>query len=169
MNSPFPSFYEHFCKEGEKLDFDKVSDSGAREEMETGSQRDTRKGKGRFDLIPAYAIERIAKHYENGAEKYGNNNWVKGQKLSRYMDSTLRHINKWMQGCDEEDHLAAAAWNLISIICTQFWIKAGLCDPSLDDRFEVFPPSNPEHMYEFQKRNNMPHTQISAHNTKKEL
>ena len=135
------------------MEYSEVKDSGKREEMETGSVRDTREGKGRFDLIPAYAIERLAKHYENGAVKYGNNNWVKGQKVSRYIDSAKRHISKWEQGFDEEDHLSAAVWNIIAVICTQMWITIGLLPKELDDRFEVFPPTNPEKVEEF--RNNL--------------
>lgn len=63
--------------------FNEVKDSGKRQEFQTGSIRDTREGKGRYDLLPPHAIFRLAKHFENGAKKYGDRNWEKGQPLSR--------------------------------------------------------------------------------------
>lgn len=102
-----------------KVGYAGVTDSGEREEFQTGSVRDTRSGKGRYDLLPPIAIRRLAQHYENGARKYGERNWEKGQPLSRYADSALRHIYSWLEEKDEEDHLAAAAWNLLSIIHTE--------------------------------------------------
>ncbi len=71
--------------------YDSVKDSGERREFSTGSVRDVRKGKGRFDLIPPCALLLLAQHYENGAVKYGDRNWEKGQPLSSYVDSMLRH------------------------------------------------------------------------------
>ncbi|HUS51203.1 MAG TPA: dATP/dGTP diphosphohydrolase domain-containing protein, partial [Candidatus Paceibacterota bacterium] len=73
------------------MEFKEVKDSGKRQDFDTGSRRDTRDGKGRYDLLPVRAIKRLAKHYENGAKKYGDRNWEKGQPLSRYLDSALRH------------------------------------------------------------------------------
>ncbi len=96
--------------------YNTVNDSGEREDFETGSRRDTRKGKGRFDLIPAYCIRRLAQHYENGAEKYGDRNWEKGQPSSRYLDSAFRHLINYMEGDRSEDHLMAIVWNIFGIV-----------------------------------------------------
>ena len=68
-----------------------IKDSGVRQDFETGSRRDTRDGKGRYDLLPMRAIQRLARHFEGGAKKYGDRNWEKGQPISRYLDSALRH------------------------------------------------------------------------------
>jgi len=97
-------------------DFNKVKDSGKREAFKTGSKRDTRKGKGRYDLLPPSGVRRLAKHYENGAIKYGDRNWQLGQPSSRYMDSLLRHAFSYLDGKRDEDHLAAIAWNAFGII-----------------------------------------------------
>lgn len=113
--------------------FTAVKDSGQREEMDTGSVRDTREGKGRFDLISPIFLERFAKHTENGAKKYGAMNWTKGQPLSRFMDSALRHLNKFLEGNRDEDHLAAAAWNIQGIIHTEEMIRRGKLPASLAD------------------------------------
>jgi dATP/dGTP diphosphohydrolase, N-terminal len=102
-----------------------VKDSGKRQHFKTGSVRDTDKGKGRFDLIPPYVLARLAQHYENGAAKYTDRNWEKGQPLTRYIDSTLRHITKWLLGDDNEDHLTAAIWNLFAVVNTEREIKEG--------------------------------------------
>ena len=114
-------------------EFYKVQDSGKRQEFETGSRRDTRDGKGRYDLIPPYAIYRLARHYENGSVKYGDNNWLKGQPISRYVDSAMRHLYKYLEGQNDEDHATAAVWNIIAIIQTEEMVKRGVLPKELDD------------------------------------
>ena len=81
-------------------------------------------GKIRHDLIPAWAIEEIAKVYTYGANKYDDNNWWKGMKWSKVMGPLERHYNKWKRGkiVDEESgclHLAMVAWNAIALMCYQ--------------------------------------------------
>jgi hypothetical protein len=117
----------------EKMNFNEVKDSGKRQEWETGSKRDTRDGKGRFDLIPPYPLERLARHYENGAKKYGDHNWLLGQPLSRYLDSAMRHMNKVKMGLTDEDHEIAVAWNMFGYIETKRLIDAGQLPKELDD------------------------------------
>ena len=114
-------------------EFNEVKDSGKREDFNTGSKRDTRQGKGRFDLISPIAEERLAKHYENGAVKYGDRNWEKGQPLTRYLDSAKRHINKLIQGYKDEDHATAVVWNLMAFIHTEEMIERGLLPKELND------------------------------------
>jgi|24BtaG_2_1085350.scaffolds.fasta_scaffold02181_6 hypothetical protein len=52
-----------------------LKDSGKREKMKSGSQRDSREGKGRFDLMPPRAELAVAKIMEAGAIKYNERNW----------------------------------------------------------------------------------------------
>lgn len=99
----------------------------------TGSQRDTRVGKGRYDLLSPIVMERDAKHMENGAVKYGDRNWEKGQPLSRYIDSAMRHIQKFLMGFRDEDHLAAARWNLGALMHTEHMIRRGDLPQTLND------------------------------------
>lgn len=113
--------------------YDSVKDSGARQEFSTGSKRDTNIGKGRYDLLPTMAIARLARHFENGAVKYGDNNWRLGQPLSRYMDSALRHSFKFLEGHRDEDHAIAAAWNLLCLVETQILIEKGILPKELDN------------------------------------
>ena len=53
----------------------------------------------------------VAKHFENGALKYGERNWQKGIPISRYIDSALRHLMKDCACETDEDHAAAFVWN----------------------------------------------------------
>lgn len=99
-----------------RLQWDKVQDSGTRTAFGTGSQRDTQEGKGRYDLIPTSVLHRLAVHYENGAAKYGDNNWQKGQSLAQYYNSAMRHLNAIKDADLSEDHFAAAIWNVAAMI-----------------------------------------------------
>jgi hypothetical protein len=110
-----------------------VKDSGKRQEFSTGSVRDTQEGKGRYDLITPIGLRRLAVHYENGAKKYGDRNWEKGQPLSRYLESAIRHIYTFLEGKRDEDHLAAAAWNVLACIHTEQKIKDDELPEELDD------------------------------------
>ena len=119
--------------------WDKVKDSGEGEKFDTGSLRDSRVGKGRFDLLPFYAIQRLSRVYENGAVKYGDNNWRLGQPCSRYLDSAIRHLFKAGSGWKDEDHFAQAMWNIASIIETQKMIELNKAPKELDDLTEYIP------------------------------
>ena len=110
-----------------------TKDSGEREDFATGSRRDTRVGKGRYDLLPPEGIRRLAQLYERGAEKYGDRNWEKGQPVSRYLDSLLRHTFAVLEGEQTEDHLAAIAWNALGAITTQERVRRGDLPKELDD------------------------------------
>lgn len=110
-----------------------IKDSGVLEEFATRSKRDVREGKGRFDLISPIALERLAQWYEAGAKKYDDRNWEKGQPLSRCLDSARRHLNKHLMGHRDEDHLAAAAWNIFAMIHTEDMVRRGLLPSELDD------------------------------------
>ena len=110
-----------------------LKDSGKREEMPTGSRRDSRAGKGRFDLLPARGLRALAVLFEAGAVKYGDRNWEKGQPLARYLDSGLRHAVSVLQGLTDEDHLRAAAWNFLCALDTRERIAEGLLPAELDD------------------------------------
>lgn len=113
--------------------FNDVRDSGKRQEFETGSVRDTAEGKGRYDLITPIGLRRLAQHYENGAKKYGDRNWELGQPLSRYIDSALRHLYRYLEGDRSEDHMAAVAWNALAYIHTEEKINLGILPAELNN------------------------------------
>ena len=104
-----------------------LKDSGNRREFESGAVRDMQEGKGRCDLLPAVALLRLAKHYENGANKYDDRNWEKGIPISVMVDSAMRHLLKYMDGQTDEDHLVAVAWNILGAM----WMEEKM--PELQD------------------------------------
>ena len=131
------------------MEFNSVKDSGKRQEFETGAKRDIQEGKGRYDLLPgyamrqvagsafhnlsAYAVQRLAKHYENGAVKYGDDNYLRGIPLRRYLDSAIRHMFKVVDGQLDEDHQAASAWNMLGYIETKHRIDIGILPKTLNN------------------------------------
>ena len=90
-----------------------IADSGTRREFDSGAVRDMAEGKGDMASIPWEAILRLSVHYENGAKKYDRWNFRKGIPVSSFIDSACRHLAKYQCGCDDEDHLAAAAFNVL--------------------------------------------------------
>lgn len=115
-------------------EFNSVQSTGKpNETFSTGSKRDSREGKGRYDLLSPLVLRRDAIHMENGAKKYGDRNWEKGQPLSRFLDSAFRHLMKVLEGWKDEDHESAARWNIGAIVHIREMIAAGKMDPELDD------------------------------------
>ena len=60
----------------------------------------------------------VAIHFEEGAKKYGENNWQKGIPVQRYIDSAVRHYLKLLRGDDDEPHNRAFCWNIMCAIWT---------------------------------------------------
>jgi hypothetical protein len=58
----------------------------------------------------------VAKHFEEGAKKYGESNWQKGIPVHCYIDSAVRHYLKWLRGDKDEPHDRAFVWNLMCCI-----------------------------------------------------
>ena len=116
-----------------KIKFDSVKDSDKRQNFKTGSKRDTNEGKPRYDLITPIGLYRLAMHYANGAVKYGDDNWTKGQPLRRYIERSERHIQKLQLGYTDEDHEAAIVWNILAYIHTKTMIKNGDLPKELDN------------------------------------
>ena len=115
------------------LVFDAVKDSGAREQFATGAVRDIQAGKGWPHIIPTTALLRLAKHFQNGAVKYGKNNWQKGIPLSSYLDSAFRHWCAVKDCKQDEDHLSALIWNAACFMETVELIKQGKIPKEIDD------------------------------------
>ena len=71
-------------------------------------------GKPRFDLIPADALEEVAKVYTVGATKYGDRNWEKGLSYGRLFGAIMRHSWRWWRG--EKDDKETKLHHLSSVI-----------------------------------------------------
>ena len=69
-----------------------------------------------YDNCDATMLLEIAKHFEEGAEKYGEDNWQKGLPAKCYINSAIRHYLKWLRGDQDEPHDRAFVWNLMCCI-----------------------------------------------------
>lgn len=74
-----------------------------------------------MDLLPWCALIRVSKHMENSVTSghYPERNWEKGIPMHTMLDSAMRHMAKYMDGWTDEDHLAAAATNLLMALWTE--------------------------------------------------
>lgn len=101
-----------------------LKDSGERAEYSSGMVRDTENGKARFDLLFPLTVPyrfqmmtRFANLMTKGADKYAERNWEKAhttEELERYHSSALRHLIQWLNGEQDEDHAAAAMFNILA-------------------------------------------------------
>lgn len=75
----------------------------------------------------------LAKHFEDGAKKYGDNNWQKGLPVNCYIDSGIRHYLKWRRGDKDEPHDRAFVWNMVCCIweVDHHYVKTEEKTPSL--------------------------------------
>ncbi len=60
----------------------------------------------------------LSKHFEEGAKKYGPDNWQKGIPVHSYIDSAVRHYLKYRAGWTDEPHDRAFVWNLMCCVWT---------------------------------------------------
>ncbi len=78
-------------------------------------------GKLRFDLIPVYPLQEIARVYTIGANKYADRNWEKGMSWGRIFAAMMRHGWAWWSGethdpTDGQHHLASVAWCAMALM-----------------------------------------------------
>lgn len=120
-----------------------LKDSGERREFTTGAVRDRGQAKGLPCLRAIHALHRYDLHNEKGAAKYAARNWEKGIPLSEFLNSAYRHLDKLLAGYTDEDHAAAALWNIIHFIETEHRIKHNILPPELDDMPHTFKGKEP--------------------------
>lgn len=111
-----------------------LRDTGNRTDLGTGAMKDVSlKENGDFSLLSPFSQFRLARHFAAGAMKYSARNWEKGIPFSRFIDSALRHITKYQLGWRDEDHLAAALWNIHCLIHTEEMVRVGALPVTLSD------------------------------------
>lgn len=89
--------------------------------------------KNKMELLPPFALEKIAEIFSFGSIKYNAWNWSNGLKYSRLYGSLMRHMNAWYRGelTDPESnksHLYHAGCNIMMLIEMEEFRK------DLDDR-----------------------------------
>lgn len=70
-----------------------------------------------FDNLETLCLE-AARQFEDGANKYGENNWRKGIPVRCFIDSGMRHYLKFKRGDVDEPHDRAFAWNIMCAMWT---------------------------------------------------
>lgn len=93
-------------------------------------------GKIPMELLPAPALEEIARVLQFGAKKYAAWNWAKGFGWTRLAGAALRHLFAWVNGEDRDpesglSHLAHAG------CCILFLITHERCGLGTDDRHRL--------------------------------
>jgi hypothetical protein len=89
------------------------------EDKDKGKRFNT--GKSRHDLLPAFAVEQMARVFTKGAEKYAERNWERGMKWSKALASLKRHVNAFERGEDFDKetgllHMAHAMTNAAFLV-----------------------------------------------------
>lgn len=69
-----------------------------------------------YDCCAETMLLEVSKHFEEGALKYGENNWQKGLPVDCYLDSAIRHYLKYKRGDKDEPHDRAFVWNIMCCI-----------------------------------------------------
>jgi 5'(3')-deoxyribonucleotidase len=78
-------------------------------------------GKNRHDLIPAWALNEVAKVFTAGANKYADRNWEMGMPWSKCLASLKRHLNAFERGVDFDEettqlHMSHIATNALFLL-----------------------------------------------------
>ena len=69
-----------------------------------------------FNGEPETMLLETAIHFEEGAKKYGENNWQLGIPINCYLDSAIRHYLKYRRGDTDERHDRAFVFNIMCCI-----------------------------------------------------
>ena len=98
-----------------------IKDSGERVEFASGMVRDVDKNKPRYNrCLAGPMFKRWAEHLHKGSKEYpdvspGVANWTLAcgeEELQRFKESALGHVIDWLMGKTDEDHAAAAIFNI---------------------------------------------------------
>lgn len=97
----------------------------------------------RFELLPAAALQEIARVYAFGAKKYADHNWAKGYDWGLSIGALERHVAEFKKCNDLDDesglhHLAHAAFHCLTLITFSIY---GL---GTDSRLRIPPPKKPD-------------------------
>jgi len=107
------------------------------EVLSTGAVRQKIDGRGLYNLMSPFVLERDAKLYEWGAGNRGERNWELGMPFSRCIRSIFSHLMQVMLRENDEDHgdsLAAIRFWAGAMMHYEEMIKRGILPTSLDDR-----------------------------------
>ena len=90
--------------------------------FKSGATRSEDAEEERFDLISAFALQRLARVYAEGAKTHGSANWERGVPLDATLNHMERHLQMWKaevksgEKIGEDDHMAKVAWGAFAIM-----------------------------------------------------
>lgn len=90
----------------------------------------------RFDLVPPFALARIAQIIKTGADKYGENNWKKIEVRDN-INHAICHLYAFLASDTNEDHLGNASCRVL------FALELALTDVQKDDPNQIIPTPIP--------------------------
>lgn len=112
-----------------------IKDSGDRQEYSSGMVREGEGDRPMFSLLfpkdVPYAdtfLTACANHLAKGAKKYSVRNWESAnteEEEERFCSSLLRHTIQAVLGEDDEDHYAAAFFNLLALHTIRYKMRNG--------------------------------------------
>lgn len=111
----------------------KIESTDKKQNFSTGASRSDAPNRGRPSLMPFDAIIELSKIMEAGAEIHDARNWEKGIPESAYLDSCIRHLDKYLAGFDNEPHLSQFAWNAVCWLATRLRVEETSLPTSLRD------------------------------------
>lgn len=96
------------------LDNSALIEELSRKELINNFKAKTEKLGTSLSQIPYHSLERVGRIFDEGANKYGKDNWKKGVDDKEYIEErtnhAIRHLMLWANGDRNEDHLAKVAW-----------------------------------------------------------
>lgn len=106
----------------------------------TGATRSSRRGRGRYDLIPPEALRALAIALQDG-EIFGERNWEKGMPVSWFIDSMFSHLHDILMGLEgdkekdptKENHIDHLVFNACVLATVWKRVKAGKLPKELID------------------------------------
>ncbi len=108
-----------------------------RPDLLAGGARRASAGKGAYTEIPPLGVACVARRLEEGIAKYGrrgaSESYMRGWPLSAFLDKALRHAFLALAGETDEDHVAAAAADLLSLAEIRERIRRGDLPAERDD------------------------------------
>jgi hypothetical protein len=101
------------------------------EDPDTGAKKGVKLE--RFDLMPMYPLQELARVYGWGATKYDDRNWEKGYSWGKSFAALMRHLTAYWMGRNRDPesnllHLAHAAWHCFTLM------EYIITHPEKDDR-----------------------------------
>ena len=110
-----------------------MHDSGERKTGSTGAQTDPSHTNAAMELLSPYSLWQLSMWLGKGAEKYAPRNWEKGIPFSVCIGKLQRHLQQYLAGRTDEDHLVAVGFWWHAITHYESMIALGKLPASLND------------------------------------